>query len=341
MDLPDDWGPDSSPISETYLNAMVGPAGGIFRAVAWDRPNRSSFIDFVERFLPDFDQVSKEFAINFPDEFGASPTLEPTPDGMPIGVIIRPSDDAVAPAGVTYLFELPLWISFRFLEIVVDDDDADVVMKTFSWLPEPADSRIGKTSEVVTAAENLVRRFVEELSLGDRAAAGLFVSNTHISDSEFDHWVVGNRWLLDGASLGYSTEVPRSESGLWEVPVIVVWSGPKPQASAIVVSVRDDQSEDPRIIGLQGDGLVPDPPPGSQIDPNSVIQIEAFPADAGVGARMDGVELETANDRIAGINRIYLSRWQPGPDQDTAVLTIGRWTEETLEMSAFAYRTAP
>ena len=341
VELPAVWSPDTTPVSETFLDALVGPDSGFFRAEGWDRPDRSSFADSTEPNPPDLDQAAQTFAARFPEEFGASPLIEKTSVGLPAGMVIRPSADADNPNGITYLLEPPVWVPFRFVEVVVDESHAVELMDSFTWLPEPAGSRLTETIEAMAQAKDTVVRFVEALRSSDPEAQRLLVSDTYVSDSELDAWTGDNGWLLDDATLEYFAFPPRSDVNVTENVVTVVRPGPQPHATAFVVSGLGSGAADRLILRLQTDGPVPDPPPGTPITTDDFIMFGTIPVGGGVAAYLDGIELESLVNPVDFTTEVHLSRRQMAPDDDTAAITTIFPTTDTSIAVAFAYPIGP
>lgn len=184
VELPAEWAPDTTPVLELFLDALVGADSEFFRARGWDRPDRSAFADWAEPNLPDLDQAAQDFAAIFPEEFGLSPRIEKTSTGLPAGMIIRPSADAATPNGITYLLEPPVWVPLRFIEVVVDKAHAVELMESFTWLPEPADSaelELPTTSLHLSALD-----YDSDLSFAVRLPAGW---RPDTNSSVADEWV--------------------------------------------------------------------------------------------------------------------------------------------------------
>lgn len=114
-------------------DALAGPGpSGLFRAVVYDRPNRTSFADAADIALPTLAQAAAQLARGFTDEFGTSPELTSTTIAGRPAWRVTPSPDARTPGRVTYLVEF-VGGSSRFLELTVDAAHEDLVTRTLRW----------------------------------------------------------------------------------------------------------------------------------------------------------------------------------------------------------------
>ncbi len=135
VDVPSTWTVDSSPVANEWRDSFVGPDGGYLRVRAFDRPDRSPFVDSIEDDLPTFEQAAQELADLFPEEFGTAPAIVATTVGGRPAFEIDPSEDSEEPDKRTFLLA-GTWTS-RFLELAIRAESADAILGSVTWAEGP------------------------------------------------------------------------------------------------------------------------------------------------------------------------------------------------------------
>jgi len=121
-------------IADEWLDSFAGPDGGVFRARGFDRADRSPFVDSVDPYLPDLEEVVHQMVALFPLEFGSSPVVQTIEFDGTHGWRIDPSEDATAQAGVTVILDGALPSIGRFLEVLISKAEFEEIFSSLHFL---------------------------------------------------------------------------------------------------------------------------------------------------------------------------------------------------------------